>query len=462
MIILPKHRQVLALSMRPDTELVVLEGTIRSSKTVVAIEGFALKLLMNHAGVSCICAKDYDTINNNILHSNGFGLLEAFDGAFRLKKDPIGGNYVTYANRFGEEGKVLLVGYDNASSWKKILGLTIVYFLIDEVNIANEQFIDECFARQSSVDGPFMLWTLNGDNPDHPIYTKYINKCKPLLDVPQSILNDMAKYEKKKGWYYYHFNFKDNPMMTEEKIERVIALYPVNSYYYRVKVLGIRGKAEGSIFENSLDDTFISVDSGYKKSNGEILKGANGSPIPSFRKYSIGIDLGNNEVKHGTILTITGMTETEAVVLRVKECKSTEVNSLIDEMADFVMSFYDELTIKTQLDGIWVDGYGAIEMMMATFRNRLRSKGCLAPVGLVNKFGKDNGRRARLDLLMLLVGSHRITFRPSCRIVPIELSKLVYDKDGLPLDENQLEMDYYDSLGYSLSTSMLELNRYIL
>jgi len=37
---------------------------------------------------------------------------------------------------------------------------------------------------------------------------------------------------------------------------------------------------------------------------------------------------------------------------------------------------------------------------------------------------------------------------------------LVYnEKDGLPLDENQLEMDYYDSLCYALTPHIRELTR---
>lgn len=464
LVLANKQRQTLALSLRKDTSLISLEGTIRSSKTVEAIECFGFRCLMFKGKLSVIAGKDTDTIMNNILYSNGYGLLEQFDGSFELKKDKIGSYYVSYQNKYGEDCKILLCGYDNSASWKKIVGLTITNFLVDEVNLANKQFIDEAFSRQASVDYPFNIWTLNGDNPDHYIYQEYINRCKALLDVPKIILDQMNAVENKKGWYYYHYNFHDNPEMNEEKIARAMELYPINSYYYKIKILGIRGKAEGTIFADTLDNTFISLNSGYRKDDsGNLIEGSNGL-ISDIIRYSIGIDLGNNEIKHGTVITISAITRgfREVVVLDVKECKSTEVNALIEEMADFIMLFYDNLVIKNQLDGVWVDGYGAIEMIMSTLRNKLRSKGYMGICALVNKFGKDNGRKARLDTLMLLIGARRITFRPKAKFVVMQLSKLVYDKDGLPLDENQLEMDYYDSLGYSLSTSMLELNKYFM
>ena len=62
--------------------------------------------------------------------------------------------------------------------------------LIDEVNTADQDFINECFARQLAVKNPLQIWTLNGDRPTHFIYKNYINSCV-ILDkenTPASII----------------------------------------------------------------------------------------------------------------------------------------------------------------------------------------------------------------------------------------------------------------------------------
>lgn len=449
-----KHQQSLALAIKYDPQLLVFEGTIRSSKTVTAIEIFALKCLNSSDKTHLISAKDNDSINNNILHSNGFGLLDKWGKYFSLVKDRIGSYYIKFKNANYEDAKILLAGYSNTSSWKKILGGTIGNIFVDEVNIASETFIDECFARQTNADKPFMIWTLNGDNPDHYVYRKYINRCKPLLSVPNSILKEMNEVPNEKGWYYYHWMMEDNPSMTPEKIDRAKAIYPINSYPYKVKILGERGRAEGVIFAEYLDDSFINNDIGYVSAVG-------GGSINNIYQYTIGIDLGNNAIKRGTIVTISGFTRghKEMIVLDVKECVSTEVNALVNEITDFIIKFYNSIPNKSLFDGVYVDGYGAIEVIMNTLRQSFRSKGCGISVGLVNKFGQDNGRRNRLDMLLYLISSKRIYFRAKAKRVIVELSKLVYAEDGLPLDTNQLEMDYYDSLMYSASTSMNRIVR---
>lgn len=457
-----KHKQAMALSLRPTTNLMVFEGTIRSSKTVLAIEIFLLKCLYSKELSHLISARDYDTINNNILQCNGFGVISMHGARFKLKKDRVGSYYIAFKNIKGDDCRILMAGYSNASSWKKILGGTICNILIDEVNIADKQFVEECFARQTNAENPLMIWTLNGDNPDHFIYQDYINRCKPLGFVPKVIADDMNKKENQKGWYYYHWTMDDNPTMTLEKKERIQATYPINSYYYNIKILGIRGKAEGTIFANYLNDDYIDDRVGIRYNGDTIITDQYGTIQTDFVKYSIGLDLGNGENKKGTVITITGFTKgyDYVVPIQYKQCESTEVNALINEISEFVYNFYTSIPNKSLIDGIWVDGYGAIELLMLTLRNKVRELGMNIAVDLVDKFGQDKGRKARLDLMLMLIGSHRIKFRSGCRQIIRELSKLVYnEKDGLPLDENQEEMDFYDSLCYSMSTSMLKLIR---
>lgn len=455
-----KSKDAIKLALKSNTELMVFEGTIRSSKSVIATLIFLLKCYTSTDTTHLIACKDYDTINNNILECNGFGVKSLYGDRFKLKRNQIGGFFLEFTNKEGYTARILLCGYDNRNSWRKILGSSLGCIFIDEVNIADKQFVEECFARQGNCENPFMIWTLNGDDPSHWVYQDYINHCIPKCDIPPQIAKDMKADHP--NWYYFHFSFSDNPSMTQEKIDRLMAIYPINSYYYNIKILGIRGKAEGTIFANYLNDDYIDDRVGIRYNGDTIITDQYGTIQTDFVKYSIGLDLGNGENKKGTVITITGFTRgyDYVVPIQYKQCESTEVNALINEISEFVYNFYTSIPNKSLIDGIWVDGYGAIELLMLTLRNKVRELGMNIAVDLVDKFGQDKGRKARLDLMLMLIGSHRIKFRSGCRQIIRELSKLVYnEKDGLPLDENQEEMDFYDSLCYSMSTSMLKLIR---
>ena len=223
-----KSQSALHIVLNPKCRLLASEGTIRSSKTITLEEAFTIVLNETKDYLHLIACKDSDAINDNILESNGLGLLKRYPNLYKLKKDKIGGYYLQFKDTRRRTKKVLLCGYDKAPSWSKILGKTLGIVFVDEVNIASKQFIEECFSRQASAERPLTLWTLNGDDPSHWIYQEYINYCKPLLreEIPQSILDDMDEVVDKKGWYYLHWNFKDNPIMTPEKIESIYNIYP--------------------------------------------------------------------------------------------------------------------------------------------------------------------------------------------------------------------------------------------
>ena len=445
-----KSRCAIHIATDKKCRLLANEGTIRSSKTITIIEAFILAVNNTTDRLHLIACKDNDAINDNILDSNGLGILKRYPNLFKLKKDKIGGYYLQFKDTRHRLKKILLCGYDKAPSWSKILGKTLGVILVDEVNIASRQFIDECFSRQASAERPLTLWTLNGDDPSHWVYTDYINYCKPLLrdEIPQSILNDMDLVENKKGWYYLHWNFRDNPVMTEAKIENIKATYPIGSFYYNVKVLGIRGRAEGTVFAQYIID---------KELEKELDK-------QRIICYDIGLDIGNNDIKRGTILTLTAIERgfTDAYVIESYQARSTEVNALVNELVDKIGKWYDTYD-NFRFNGVWMDSYGAIQLMLETLRREITKQRMYSLDGKVQpclKFGDEKGRKARLELLMMLINQRRIHFTQDSKNTLNSLKRLVYDeKDGLPLDENQIEMDYYDSLCYALTPHIRQLTQ---
>ena len=159
-----KHLDVIALALKDNASCITLEGTVRSSKTVVAIQMFYLHVKFSKENLHCISAKDYNAIRDNLLDCNGLGLCSGNFKDVKMKKDRIGGYYLSVDGYDGKEKRILLSGYSNKETWKNILGKTIDTFLIDEANTANKTFIDETFSRQLSVDKPLTIFTLNGSD----------------------------------------------------------------------------------------------------------------------------------------------------------------------------------------------------------------------------------------------------------------------------------------------------------
>lgn len=248
-----KALDTIALCVNPKVRQLTLEGTVRSSKTVNAIEGFFERVYYSENLRHLAASFTMSTLNDNILIADGFGLLTKFGKYCTLTKDRIGGNYLVVDTGRRGKKKISLCGYSNKAMWKNVLGGSIENIFIDEANIADKSFLLECYARQTSFAHPLTLYTLNGDIPTAEIY-EFINPSKILGDCPASIRAEMDKVEKKAGYYYTHWTMKDNPIMTPEKIASASALYPIGSFYYTIKILGERGTPGYPIYVDYIDE----------------------------------------------------------------------------------------------------------------------------------------------------------------------------------------------------------------
>ena len=261
-------------------ELLVFEGTIRSSKTYTAIDAFFYAVNDSNEYLHLIACEDNDAVIDNVLKCDG-GLLKKYGEYCKFMNEQIGGWFVAIGTK-----KVLLCGYRDARKWQKILGKTLGVIYVDEANTANKQFIDECFARQTSCDRPKMIWTLNGDIPTHWIYQDYINRCNIVGTAPASIVADMDQAKKQKNWYYIHWNMADNPIMTADKIERANTLYPIGSYYHTIKILGERGAPGRLIYNDYIQDNLYDPN----------------LSVMNYKYYMLGCDVGATKASNVVIL----------------------------------------------------------------------------------------------------------------------------------------------------------------
>ena len=249
-----KIKDAIALALRPTTRQITLEGTIRSSKTVTAIEAFFWRVYWSEGSRAVIASYDMETLRNNILIADGFGLLCRFrEYCSDLKKDKIGAYYIEVDCGARGKKQILLCAYSNKAKWKKILGGTIEVFLIDEANLADPNFILEAYARQTSCEHPLTIYTLNGDAPTAFIY-EHINPSIIVGRCPASIRAEMQKVAPKKGRYYTHWTMRDNPIMTPEKIAASESLYAPGSHYHTTKIRGERGVQGKLIYIDYIDE----------------------------------------------------------------------------------------------------------------------------------------------------------------------------------------------------------------
>jgi hypothetical protein len=417
------------------TELLVFEGTIRSSKTVTAIEIFMDHLHESPHELHVMGAASLSSIRDTLL-DNELGILKLYKEC-RLKKDNIGDFYVSVRSHRIVNGrpvkmmkKILLAGYTNADRWKCILGKTIDTILIDEVNIASLIFINECFMRQTSVDRPLTIWTLNGDNPQHDIYTQFINQCKIIGVAPASIRADMDRVAKHKGWYYMHWLMSDNPVMTPEKIARASAVFPVGSYYYTIKVLGERGVPGKLIYIDYLNES-LRAD----------------LPPGMIVKYTIGADIGESKAENVFALVGWNANYSKCRVIRLDCFKGLGYKQKQDRLEAFLR---DCLEKRLYIECVSIDSAeGNFIKDMQTYITGLLGVSVIPSYKATIK--------ERIDMNIVAMSTKRLTFCPEAddAFNAFKVAKWAKGKEGQEREDlNEPHNDKLDAIEYAQTVHM--------
>ena len=402
----------------------------------MALMAFGLRVIKSKAELHCMAAKDLDSIRDNLLEGDN-KFLSLFGDAVKIVGGQMGSKYIEMQTNNGVK-KILLAGYDNKKTWTKILGKPIECFLIDEINIADQQFIYESFARQFSFNNPFTVATLNGDDPDHYIYQDYINYCEDITsdDTPLSTIELMKQQQKKPGYYYSFFTLEDHPGMTTEKLHNIYEAYPPNSFYFQTKVLGVRGVQEGLLYASLIENKHYVEWNNIDKS--------------AIKQLEIGVDIGD---KADTVFTLTGFTKnfSRAVVIDSVAFNQADYDEIIATFNKWVDEWYRQFghTIKT----IWVDAADSI--FIRTLRSRISMPLLVRP-------SKKMTIKERVILKEQLLHQKRLLFVKDfgAKNTAMMLKKIKTDGRGGHLDENKSEMDYNDSLDYSLTPHLKKLSDY--
>lgn len=227
-----------------DVRAEFLEGTTASGKTTVgAGVKFMRMVSASPKKLHIIAGLDTGTVEKNILQQDN-GLLDLHRNAQYFGNGDAG--YKLPHIKF--EDKIIIVcGYGDRMKWKKVLGGQYGCVFIDEVNTADIEFI-----RELSTRNDYLLATLNPDDPDLPVYKEFVNRSRPFRKYAQDIPPEIAELlteEPVPGWRYWFFSFRDNLSLTPEDIERKKLSAPPGTKLYKNKILGLRGRATGLVFQ---------------------------------------------------------------------------------------------------------------------------------------------------------------------------------------------------------------------
>jgi len=237
-----------------DASTEFLEGTTFAGKTTVAVPKFMFKVAQSPKKLHIIAGLDLGTIEKNIINKDK-GLIEIFGeyangGCIEYNANGKGVHSLPHILYHTPNGvKVIyIVGYDNKTRWKKVLGGQYGCILIDEFNIADMDFVREIFMRCD-----YRLCTMNPDDPNKECYSQFVNKSRPTEkyknDAPAELLN-MLNQEQMDDWTWWYFSFDHNKSLTPEKKQNIINSVPVGTKLWKNKIKGLRGKATGLVFLN--------------------------------------------------------------------------------------------------------------------------------------------------------------------------------------------------------------------
>lgn len=279
-----------------DVDADFLEGTTSSGKTTIgAGVKFMIKVSASSKKLHIIAGRTTGVVEKNIIQQDN-GILDLHRNATYYGN---GDKDYKFPHIKFEDKIILVMGYDTKDKWENALGGQYGCVLIDEINTADEEFL-----REISTRNDYMLATLNPDSPDLPVYKEFINRARPLpkyaKDVPPSIMQELKEPEHP-SWRYWFFTFLDNAGLTPEQIEKKKQSAPVGTKMYKNKILGLRGRATGLVF-NLKSENIITEEEAKK------LK---------YVYYTIGCDTSYSKESHDKLsFAFVGITkERKCVVL---------------------------------------------------------------------------------------------------------------------------------------------------
>lgn len=425
LILSPKYKDF--LKYKAPVEF--LEGTTAAGKTTVGIVKFMFKVAESVKKIHIISGLDTGTIEKNIINKD-LGILDVFGEL--VEYNPSGkGEYsmphLIYHTPSGDK-VVYILGYDNKARWKKALGGQYGCLYIDEINIADMEYI-----REASMRCDYLMATLNPDDPSLPVYEEYINHARPTdryaNDAPPDLLN-MLNAEPKSGWVWWYFSFDHNAGLPQAKKEQIISMVPPGTKLYKNKILGLRGRATGLVFSNFDRSRHI-------VNRNQLLQAAFDKKI-RFVQFSAGLDTAYSSKSPDTISMIfQGITQDRKLIVLDERVYNNANMSNPIAPSDTVRNFIDFLERNREVWGfarqVYIDS--ADQATITELKKYKRQNPCLYNFNGAWKKTKIIDR-INMQLGWLHTGDYLVCDTCRVHISELEAYSWAQDKDNEPEDRN--------------------------
>jgi hypothetical protein len=408
-ILLEKHKDIL----NDNAQVIFAEGVTNSSKSFILGIKFIMKIISTPENQKqfVLAGKSLPVLEKMFIQ-NESSFYNIFKPICHYNKAGEGGAKISVTTPTGTK-VIYLAGYDNKKRWSDILGLTINGFNVEEINIADDDFISELFIRVFRNSG-FLLASCNGGDPDTPVYIDYLNKGRPLekwsSQVPKETWEELNKSEPSAKFRYYFFTFEDNPTMTQEQKQDLYESTPKGSYQWLTKIIGIRGIREGVIYAD-----YMSPEKNIIPDWLDFVNKHGGIEI-----ITIGQDVGGTDNNVFTLNVFTARYR-HHIVVDFLEFNNANHDKIWDEFVKWFAPYYEQYSMY--IKGDFIDA--ANKIMRLTMDSRLKlhyGLRCYKAYKYLIKERVDSGQ-TQLDQGTLL-------FTPKTEPIYLAFKKAFYTKNS--------------------------------
>lgn len=411
------------------------EGAVRAGKTVDNVFAFAYELKNTQDRIHLASGSTSANAKLNIGDANGFGLEYIFRGQCHWGK--FKGNECLYIKGPATKNKqriVIFAGGAKADSFKKIRGNSYGMWIATEINLHHDNTIKEVFNRTIAAKKRKIFWDLNPDNPNAPIYKKYIDNYK-------------KKYEEGRligGYNYQHFTIDDNINIPDIRKEEIKSQYDKNSIWYLRDILGQRCIAEGLIYRTFADNS--------KPGNEKYL--IKNNDICNIMQIDIGVDFGGTGSGHSFVATATTFNYEKIIILASERHFGDDIDP--DKLGELFVKFVQKILYKYgEISTVYCDN--AEQVLIRGLKKSANDAG----LALRIKNALKGSINDRINLTTRLVAQNRLFYTDDCETFKSALSSAIWDPKEITknvrLDDGTSDIDTLDAYEYTIEGKIKRL-----
>lgn len=214
-----------------DGLYLICDGAVRSGKTVFMSSAFVIWAMEYYDRTNfAICGKTVQSAERNVLKPLQDNESLPYSLSYKVSTK------VLTVRCGAKENYFYIFGGKDESSYMLIQGITLAGVLFDEVALMPRSFVEQALSRAISFEKPKYWFNCNPESPNHYFYKEWLEN-------------------KKEGTTHLHFLLEDNPILTEQMIERTKAMY--SGVFYDRYIRGLWVIAEGIIYPMFGKDTIV-------------------------------------------------------------------------------------------------------------------------------------------------------------------------------------------------------------